>query len=160
MKSTRFCLGSSVRCVALGWIVLGFAGLAQAAEYYKWVDQNGVTHYSDAPPPGDVQAEKINTAGIHDTNSAVSADTGADADKQPNADAVKLAAAKAGFCDDLRQRLGVLNGDHPTVEFDADGTHSHPMPADKVAALRADLESKQHQFCEAKANPAAPGTGG
>lgn len=36
-----------------GWIVLGWlivAGLAQAA-MYKWVDENGVTQYTQYPPP-------------------------------------------------------------------------------------------------------------
>ncbi|HHP5407458.1 TPA: DUF4124 domain-containing protein, partial [Aeromonas veronii] len=25
---------------------------ADAAKVYSWVDSNGITHYSDAPPPG------------------------------------------------------------------------------------------------------------
>lgn len=36
-----------------GWIVVGWllcAGLAQAA-MYKWVDENGVTQYTQYPPP-------------------------------------------------------------------------------------------------------------
>ncbi len=44
------------------WIVIGlFAALtAQSAVIYKWIDANGVVHYSDQPVPG---AEKIITAG-------------------------------------------------------------------------------------------------
>ncbi|MFP5506829.1 MAG: DUF4124 domain-containing protein [Gammaproteobacteria bacterium] len=37
-----------------GWILVGWLavfGLAQAA-MYKWVDENGVTQYSQYPPPG------------------------------------------------------------------------------------------------------------
>lgn len=40
--------------VRFGWILVGWLaglGLAQAA-MYKWVDENGVTHYSQFPPPG------------------------------------------------------------------------------------------------------------
>jgi hypothetical protein len=34
------------------------AGNASAA-MYKWVDEEGNTHYTQSPPPGDVQAETI-----------------------------------------------------------------------------------------------------
>lgn len=39
-------------------LLLLFAGHAFAAEIYKWVDQDGKVHYSDAKPP-DAQAEEI-----------------------------------------------------------------------------------------------------
>jgi hypothetical protein len=44
------------------WIVAGLlaASVAQAAVIYKWVDADGVVHFSDQPVPG---AEKIITAG-------------------------------------------------------------------------------------------------
>lgn len=44
----------------MGWIIVGWlavAGLVQAA-MYKWVDDNGVTQYSQFPPPGR-QAENL-----------------------------------------------------------------------------------------------------
>jgi hypothetical protein len=45
------------------WIALGLAALisaAPAAVVYKWIDADGVVHFSDQPVPG---AEKITTAG-------------------------------------------------------------------------------------------------
>lgn len=33
-------------------LLLMLPGAAQAAKVYSWVDANGVTHYTDAPPPG------------------------------------------------------------------------------------------------------------
>lgn len=38
-------------------IMLLTCGLAQAATVYKWVDESGVTHYSDQPHPGAKQIE-------------------------------------------------------------------------------------------------------
>ncbi|HKK16999.1 MAG TPA: DUF4124 domain-containing protein, partial [Gammaproteobacteria bacterium] len=29
------------------------------AAMYKWVDENGEVHYTQTPPPGDIQAETI-----------------------------------------------------------------------------------------------------
>ena len=39
-------------------LLLFVAGSASAA-MYKWVDEDGNTHYTQSPPPGDVQAETI-----------------------------------------------------------------------------------------------------
>lgn len=33
-------------------LLLMLSGAAQAATVYSWVDANGITHYTDAPPPG------------------------------------------------------------------------------------------------------------
>ncbi|MGY3903594.1 DUF4124 domain-containing protein [Aeromonas lusitana] len=33
-------------------LLLMLAGTAQAAKVFSWVDANGITHYTDAPPPG------------------------------------------------------------------------------------------------------------
>jgi glutaredoxin len=46
------------RNFALILIVL-FAGNACADSFYKWIDEKGVTHYSEAPPPTG-QSETIN----------------------------------------------------------------------------------------------------
>lgn len=34
-----------------------------SAEIYKWKDKNGVTRYSDSPPPGNVKADTIGKTG-------------------------------------------------------------------------------------------------
>ncbi|KLD75664.1 hypothetical protein Y886_25625, partial [Xanthomonas hyacinthi DSM 19077] len=31
---------------------------------YKWKDAQGVTHYSDSPPPAGTKVEKIKTSGV------------------------------------------------------------------------------------------------
>ncbi len=44
---------SRVRCALMAGITCAaFAGAASAAEIYKWVDENGTTHYSDSRPNG------------------------------------------------------------------------------------------------------------
>lgn len=55
-----------MRCgsLALGWVLLGLgvassvSGVTSAGTVYKWVDQAGVTHFSDQPP-GDRPAEEL-----------------------------------------------------------------------------------------------------
>jgi hypothetical protein len=40
------------RTLATGLLAFAFALPTAAADFYKWVDSNGVTHYSGEPPPG------------------------------------------------------------------------------------------------------------
>jgi len=40
------------------------------AKIYKWVDENGKTHYTQSPPPGDTQAEPLKLNTKVDTESA------------------------------------------------------------------------------------------
>jgi hypothetical protein len=42
---------------------LALAGAAHAVEIYKWVDENGTTHYSDVKPAG-VKAQRLPDIGI------------------------------------------------------------------------------------------------
>lgn len=39
--------------------LLVFTANVPAADMYKWVDEEGVVHYSQTPPPPDIQAETI-----------------------------------------------------------------------------------------------------
>jgi len=41
--------------------VWGLAALAAQGEVYKWVDEKGVTHYSESPPPDSKKATKVDT---------------------------------------------------------------------------------------------------
>ena len=44
----------------LGITLLAFSASSMAEKFYKWVDENGVTHYG-AQPPQDQQASEVNT---------------------------------------------------------------------------------------------------
>lgn len=46
------------RAVAAACLALAAAG-AFAQAMYRWVDEKGVTHFSEHPPPGDAKATKI-----------------------------------------------------------------------------------------------------
>lgn len=41
-----------------------------SAEVYKWVDENGNTHYSQSPPTSDAEVKKIDIDTKHDTTAA------------------------------------------------------------------------------------------
>ena len=138
---------SLVRC--LPW--LGTAGLvvalalpAMAGELYQWKDANGVTHYSDAPPPGktDYQNRTIRDSGGTPATTAA-------APAQP---------AESDACTRARANLALLQGDGPVgTDEDGDGKPDAQLDtaqrADRVELAAAAI--KVH----CKASGEAPGEG-
>lgn len=45
----------------LGLAVLTASGLGHAGKFYKWVDSNGVTHYTESPPPEGADGQEVRT---------------------------------------------------------------------------------------------------
>jgi glutaredoxin len=45
-----------MRLIPIAAILLCAAGLAHAAQLYKWVDADGKVHYTDQPPPADARS--------------------------------------------------------------------------------------------------------
>ncbi|MBS0394121.1 MAG: DUF4124 domain-containing protein [Proteobacteria bacterium] len=83
MRSWHLTLGRSL----LGAVLLLGAGLAPGATtLYKWVDANGVTHYSDHPEPG---SQKVRIAAAQTYQSGAQRTSGA-----PAAPAARAAPAQ------------------------------------------------------------------
>lgn len=82
------------------------AGLA-AQEVYQWKDANGVTHYSQTPPPrGQYQQRAITQRGA----------------TQPQTTTTPAAnAQESESCKNARANLAVLQGGQPVHEAGADG---------------------------------------
>lgn len=89
--------------------ILSFTA-AQAADVYRWVDDNGVTHYADAPP-SNKQYQRLNVR-TGATNTQVDiAETDADADnaKTKEAESQAAIAARAERCRIAKQNLVSLH---------------------------------------------------
>lgn len=54
--------------LVLAFAASGLSGTASSAEVWKWVDANGVTHYSDQPVPGAIRIE-VRTGNVAQSNS-------------------------------------------------------------------------------------------
>jgi len=122
--------------------LLGTMAAAQAADAYRWVDANGVVHYSDAPPPVEAKAELVHLPGtVKATGAAVPVtDEPAKADdseepgekKPPGVLASSVQSAEKR-CADARANLEVLQRSGP-VGMDT-GT-GKPQPLDDNARQR------------------------
>ncbi|WP_194115901.1 DUF4124 domain-containing protein [Chitinilyticum piscinae] len=101
-------------------LLIGLAGLAMAAQaqIYTWKDANGVTQYSDQPPPKGTTGKVVNTKDAAVTAvtppAAKQGASGAVAASAPAAAAPAPAAAKKDpngpGCADARKRLDFLKG--------------------------------------------------
>lgn len=87
------------------------AGIASAAEIYKWTDAKGRTHYSDRPPPADVTAERRDLP------------REAERPAEPAAEVDAAAAEAARLCTQARDNLRLLQENtNVAMDLDGDGT--------------------------------------
>jgi len=97
--------------------------LPAAAATYKWVDEKGVTHYSETPPPEGTPAKKIDIAPTPPSSGTAKPETADDwktkelefrqrrlKKEHAEADADKAADERKDRCITARNRLDVLEG--------------------------------------------------
>ncbi|MDX1548992.1 MAG: DUF4124 domain-containing protein [Lysobacter spongiicola] len=120
------CRLSMSRCVpVVSALLLALALPAQSGELYQWKDANGVTHYSDSPPPGqtDYQNRAIRSSGAGE------------------ATAEAPAPAESSQCTMARANLQLLQGEAPVgTDTDGDGKPDTQLTADQ-RANQAELAS-------------------
>jgi hypothetical protein len=93
--------------LALGLALL-LAPSAEATRFYKWVDEDGVTHYSDSPPDHD-RYERID---VREPRSQTLPDPAAEGEAgatiAPDAPPLSEAEARALNCENARETLAAL----------------------------------------------------
>jgi uncharacterized protein DUF4124 len=110
------------------WVLVALLGgfaAAQATDAYKWVDANGVMHYSDTAPPPETKSELVHLRGTGTTAAAPAAiedDTADNGESRKPAGAAQNTVASAVVtaekrCADARANLEVLQRKGP-VGFD------------------------------------------
>lgn len=99
MKSTFLKLGSCA-----GILLFSMTSHVSAAEYYKWVDAKGTTHYTKTPPPK--SSKKVKTVATYGwTNSATTpSGTGQNAVQPENGHPAHGRPNPAGTENDQQQR--------------------------------------------------------
>lgn len=111
-------------------------------QVYRWVDANGVPHYSDSPPPDDaVSAREITVraappAAPTSEGEGGSAATAAPAATSPSA----IAASRQQFCQRAKDNLKTLQESGDVMQdVDGDGVQ------DLLSAEQRDAERKRAQ---------------
>jgi|GEM_PF-2255530 len=148
----RLGLASAVLAVALL-----SAGTPAQARIYKWVDNGGITHYSQEPPPnGEVQVINPRAAPPSPAPQAGSGDGGSGSAGSGAADTSGDAGADQGdsgqnesmadYCKRLRDQSQMLASDRRVRLKQADGT-LQPLVGDARKKQQAQISSQIAQYC-------------
>jgi hypothetical protein len=112
-------------------LLLAMSATAMASQVYKWVDAQGVTHFSAQPPQGQ-DADSINTATpppkpavAEEKKAAPTFESIADPEQAAIDEKVKQEVAareveRKKYCEDVRTNLAQLQN-NPRVRVDVDG---------------------------------------
>lgn len=134
----------SVRILGITLVaLLVCSGAAQAARTYKWVDENGVTHYSQYPPPkGEWQVIEPDIAlpSSADSASAASGEQTAAAAGDDDGQTMEE------YCNQLRNQAQMLASDRDVRVRHEDGTLK-PLEGDARAQRRAEIQTQIDQYC-------------
>lgn len=145
-------MNSLIRAIVIGLVALPLlVPAADAARTYKWVDEDGVTHYTQYPPT-DKEAQVI------EPEIGIPSDTGGNAGGDSDGDGQQQSAGASGdqgdggpktmdqYCSQLRDQLKLLNSGKPVRVKNEDGSLTS-LEGDARAAKRADIATRINQNC-------------
>ncbi len=138
-------------------ILLALASVSAFAGLTKWVDSQGVVHYSDEPPPPNVKSQTLNTPSTSGGIPAASApaapktvyerEAEINKEKKAKEEAAQKAAKqqedavqKQKACEQARSQLGTLQNAPRVVTYDDKGERTY-----------MDDAQRQQQISEAQA---------
>lgn len=133
--------------VTLALLTLSVAAQAQD-QVYHWVDDKGVSHYADSPPPGDETA--VREVAVQHSGPALAAQT--DANTAASASAPpsnqSIADSRKQLCERARQNLVTLQGKTDVVQdTDGDGVNEL-LDADQRQAELKRAQGAITAYCE------------
>lgn len=134
-----------VRILGVAFVALAvLATTAQAARTYKWVDENGVTHYSQYPPPeGEVEIIEPDIAlpsGVDTTTGTAEQAAGGEAGGGEDAQTMEE------YCNQLRNQAQMLASERDVRVRHEDGT-LRPLEGDARASRRTEIDQQIQQYC-------------
>jgi Skp family chaperone for outer membrane proteins len=130
---------------------------AALAEMYKWVDENGETHYTQSPPPGDIKAETIKPPPAVDSTAAQKEldelskglDTrreGREKEATTATEEQQYQEARKQKCEQAQRRL--QQAERPLTNFvDADGTERRATEEERQQQIGG-AKQQVKEFCE------------
>lgn len=129
----------SCATLAVCAFILGVCPVIQAADYYRWQDQQGVVHYTDKPPKG-VDAKKLATK-TRQPKASEESETPADKVDQD------ASAKDAERCKAEQDRLAVLESNSKVQMRDAEG-NLRTLNAQEMQTEIAFAQKAIQHFCK------------
>ena len=151
---------SFTAAAAIGLSLACITGFASAQQIYKWKDANGVTHFSQTPPPSsgthytkmhlasepDVSSNPPSAAETSNTEPATSApqQSAPASSTQPD-----TASNRAELCKQLSSNISLLQSKQPVVTGGSNGKQEVMSDNAREAQL-ATARAQQAQYCSSK----------
>lgn len=140
--------------IALSVLTVCTAAVADRGKMYKWTDENGVVHFSEAPPASEsASSERMNIPGVDQRAIGRRAqlegddDDGDDDGEQQSgltramAEDPAIAAQLQKQCADVRRNIAVLRSEYSRVKaYDAEGNPRELDAAQRQARLEREQE--------------------
>lgn len=143
-----------LRMILTGSLLLALSATAMAGQVYKWVDDQGRTHFGSQPPEGQ-QATSINTAAppAKPATPPASLSTDSEADKEQKAidnkvkqDVAKQEAERKQFCQTVRTNLSQLQN-NPRLRAEVGGETRRLTEEERQARI-AENEKAIRENCK------------
>ena len=142
--------------IITGIAIALMAGNVTAKEYFKWVDDKGVTRYAEQPPAG-IQAEKVNTYAGSSSNydpNAATAETEEAHKEQTHKEemanhAAKLEEEEKEKCAKVSEQRKVLTERGRVRMKDKEGNERVLTPEEQAAKVM-ELEKYEKEMCGKK----------
>ena len=143
--------------LAFAVVLLGAALSCPAQTMYKWVDEKGVTHFSENPPPDDRKAAKVTPKVTPSGNpsaydphgwkarEAESKKLKVDRGLQDQSDA-KAREQRSAACDRARSRIAFLQNTNRIHRDNPDGTRTFLDDAQREAEIARSREAAA-EYC-------------
>lgn len=142
----RTAILAPVRALALVF-VLPLAPAAAAQGIYKWVDEDGVTQYTQQPPAsGNAQLiDPDRSSRSPEPPQAQEADASAEDEDTGDGDS-ELPSSMSEYCEEMRERADTLAGDAP-LQIQQDNGDLQELTDDQRAERLERARSQIEQHC-------------
>lgn len=120
----------------------------EAQQYYRWVDADGVSHFSQSPPPSDVEAERAllpRTSPVNATNTAVQEQQ---ASSVNSGETLNSFGKDPDLCSQVLQSLQTMNEYENIVMTDPETGDGFYLSETERAAEKVRLENMRSYYCE------------
>ncbi|URL57533.1 DUF4124 domain-containing protein [Luteibacter flocculans] len=132
------------RCLVLALLVT--ACPLAFAQAYKWKDAQGVTHYADAPPPGNVRYEKIKTSGTVEAPAPASTAAAAKTPSNGASANTDTPENRKKLCEQLRKNLTILNNEKVVTMDDGKGGMKQVDDAERQSQIKT-TQAQMTLYC-------------
>ncbi|MFK3647101.1 DUF4124 domain-containing protein [Lysobacter enzymogenes] len=143
-RTSRISARRALPALGLGAVLAALAAFpAAATDLYQWKDAQGVTHYSDSPPPGQASSGQVKNRVIRNKSGTASQT------------AAVTAPGESAPCVNARANLKQLQGSGQVgVDSNGDGKPDNVLDTQQRAAQVQLAEASIRAYCNPA--PAAP----